>query len=1173
MSGTRTLSAMTLFFFVWMTLYPAMAAAVAAVPAPSVTPAVAQPAPDTLESLRGLSQHAHAKTEAGEDSGTEVKQLLQHAAQLDGEQQRAEAGFAADRQHLEERHLPDIIRERHAQALADYRANMQQLRQQLTDFKAAHDRKDAAAARRHLKSLAQFLDNAQKHRQHLPFDADNLPSVIPNRKTRAPKTSRRDLDGILHPPKPVAVAANELTPGMLATDDPGPTPTATDLAATEDAPLSTAVKAQAAALHNNPVAIYNWVRNTVEFQPTYGGIQNADQTLQTRRGNAADTASLLVALLRAANIPARYAYGTVQIPAAQVMNWVGSVGTPEAAQSLLNQGGIPNSAVVSGGVITAFKLEHVWVEAFVDYFPSRGAVNKVGDTWVPLDASFKQRGDQNGLDLTAAVPLNAQAVTDTAKAAAQCGADSAQALDSAPVADAFADYSLRLNRYLAAQSPDLSLTDILGTHTITAARYPILLGSLPYATVSQATVTATYPDSLRWRLRYAVYASELERGQNRPALILDNSLAALGGQRVTLSFTPATAADQSALDSFMPAPHPDGSPIEAAEFPAGLPGYLIHVRAELKVGGTTVASGGDFQLGQPLLGSLGHFDPAAAVWHDRPHALSAGEYHALAIDGAGIAAAQLDALAQTAAATVDKAGQGDFSAADRDSLVGGYLHQAVLADFALADAHNALAADAAAIAAVPLPSYGRAALQLAPTLLFGSVRQARFLGTALHADRRAASLAPKTATSLPLPAYQRQSLQRASADSQQILQRLLTDSQRPGESVSAVKALATAIRQGIPLLGLDSTNAAAQLPQLGLDDSTKTDLANAVNSGFQALAQQTPVTLGGYVGGGYRLDNPQTGAGAYRLSTEQAGGADGLLFGNAGLGYLSMASAQQAAATATPALQAAHDLDSQLAALLPDRTGASQLRWSTYPAQSGIVSALFLTQLANQPYRDACDQATAFLAADLAAAAGLPANAANHPLAIISAPLTATAANQPYRYPVQATDSDGDPLSYRLSAAPGGMTVGSDGLLAWDNPVPGNYPIRLRVDDGQAYTEQTYTLSVGAAPATPNVQVSVSPAVANPGDSILVNITVLGGDLSQASLSVDGVAQALDSKGQARLSAAASGTHLLVASLGGVSQQSQYSVRAPGDSTALVQSEGGMLLDYSNGEPWNPKHF
>jgi RHS repeat-associated protein len=27
------------------------------------------------------------------------------------------------------------------------------------------------------------------------------------------------------------------------------------------------------------------------------------------------------------------------------------------------------------------------------------------------------------------------------------------------------------------------------------------------------------------------------------------------------------------------------------------------------------------------------------------------------------------------------------------------------------------------------------------------------------------------------------------------------------------------------------------------------------------------------------------------------------------------------------------------------------------------------------------------------------------------------------------------------------------------------------------------------------------------------------------------------------------------------------------DSTALVQSEGGMLLDYSNGLPWNPKHF
>ncbi|NWG39695.1 MAG: hypothetical protein HXY27_06995, partial [Hydrogenophilaceae bacterium] len=49
-----------------------------------------------------------------------------------------------------------------------------------------------------------------------------------------------------------------------------------------------------------------------------------------------------------------------------------------------------NIALVSGGKITAFKLEHIWAEAYVDYVPSRGAVHKTGDTWIQLDASFKQ---------------------------------------------------------------------------------------------------------------------------------------------------------------------------------------------------------------------------------------------------------------------------------------------------------------------------------------------------------------------------------------------------------------------------------------------------------------------------------------------------------------------------------------------------------------------------------------------------------------------------------------------------------------------------------------------------------------------------------------------------------------------------------------------------------------
>jgi transglutaminase-like putative cysteine protease len=66
--------------------------------------------------------------------------------------------------------------------------------------------------------------------------------------------------------------------------------------------------------------MYTWVHDNIAFLPTYGSIQGAQMTLEAKQGNAFDTASLLIALLRAANIPARYVHGTVQIPIDKVMN-------------------------------------------------------------------------------------------------------------------------------------------------------------------------------------------------------------------------------------------------------------------------------------------------------------------------------------------------------------------------------------------------------------------------------------------------------------------------------------------------------------------------------------------------------------------------------------------------------------------------------------------------------------------------------------------------------------------------------------------------------------------------------------------------------------------------------------------------------------------------------------
>jgi len=125
-----------------------------------------------------------------------------------------------------------------------------------------------------------------------------------------------------------------------------------------------------------------------------------------------DIATALIAMLRSQNIPARYAVGTVRIPAAQLTNWLGIPQLDTAVEVLKSQG---IQGVTLAGDRSAVDMEHVWAEAFVPFDQYRGintvspavdcsqSVNASRCTWVALDASFKQK-IYNGLNLD---PYNA----------------------------------------------------------------------------------------------------------------------------------------------------------------------------------------------------------------------------------------------------------------------------------------------------------------------------------------------------------------------------------------------------------------------------------------------------------------------------------------------------------------------------------------------------------------------------------------------------------------------------------------------------------------------------------------------------------------------------------------------------------------------------------------------
>ncbi len=93
----------------------------------------------------------------------------------------------------------------------------------------------------------------------------------------------------------------------------------------------------------------------------------------------------------------------------------------------------------------------------------------------------------------------------------------------------------------------------------------------------------------------------------------------------------------------------------------------------------------------------------------------------------------------------------------------------------------------------------------------------------------------------------------------------------------------------------------------------------------------------------------------------------------------------------------------------------------------------------------------------------------NRPPVITSVPVTSIPDGSSYEYQIQAIDPDGDSLAYNVLSGPQNLAVDENGLVSWEFTLPGEYSIRLRVEDGRGgITEQAYALGVGSVPSNPN---------------------------------------------------------------------------------------------------------
>ncbi|MBF7073465.1 putative Ig domain-containing protein [Glaciecola sp. MH2013] len=176
------------------------------------------------------------------------------------------------------------------------------------------------------------------------------------------------------------------------------------------------------------------------------------------------------------------------------------------------------------------------------------------------------------------------------------------------------------------------------------------------------------------------------------------------------------------------------------------------------------------------------------------------------------------------------------------------------------------------------------------------------------------------------------------------------------------------------------------------------------------------------------------------------------------------------------------------------------------------------------------------------------------PQIVSSANLTALV-GQAYQYQVVASDADNDELSLRLANAPTGMTIdNSSGLISWTPSLQQaeTQAVSVVVSDQQSQTQQSFLISVAEFALPLDVNINISPLVADSGEEVRFTVIGKGGIENRVlSLSINGIDTAIN-QGQASTIAEQPGRYTVVASVTSgdetVSISDAFTVRDPLDT-------------------------
>jgi hypothetical protein len=739
-----------------------------------------------------------------------IDELLGLEENLDHANQALLARFSEIGERLRISGFPSEKIERHTDVVERHTALADRLLKLLAGLRSAHTADDALGRENVIRELGQyFTDNIFENTPPL-LSSQPLPVMMDIKKAPVVR-----LDRLPSPTPTPYPTLSKTAPGF----DPG------DLAPTIDVQFTADIIALADSLNRSPVEFYNFVRDNFEFEAYLGSRKGSQQTLDHRRGNDYDQASLLIAMLRVSGIPARYATGTVEMPIDGATNWLG-IDDPVNAASLLTTAGMEGVLYYMGPDPYAIRCRRVWVEAWLPFINYRGAINdSTGFMWVPIDPTYKQYSYDPGINFPAEIGFDAEAFVN----------DYISTFHSiAPIAL----FEWTLLDTLPYCHPGATYDDLITTRSVIKETDGILPGTLPYKLIAKDGQFSEIPSNKRYRIRFHVYGSGTD-------LDYTTSLPEIAVKQVTISYVGATPADQQIID--------DAGGIFNVGFP-----YIIDLKPVLKIDGCEVARGsGSIMMGVTHYSDM-HFTPPTGASNQIPvvyNYIIAGNYQGIGIDTEDALPATFD-IPQTSCG---------------EDHLGQELHQAALTYLNNVD----VAEDEASrlMHLVVMNDVSEAIVENTVRVLYDGVKDGvayailfEWTGMIVDADRKI--IGPFSVDGLDNDC----DYMRLGGADGSIQENRVFETRFGEEAISAVKILELAADSAITVCEITSS-IAADCPGINQPSHVIDAINSALSQGHHVIIPKREFTYYNWTGTGWIDIDPVTCAAGYIISGGQNGGA------------------------------------------------------------------------------------------------------------------------------------------------------------------------------------------------------------------------------------------------------------------------------------------------------------